>query len=147
MRVVLDTNVTISGLLWHGAPRQVIEAARNAVIELFTSPELLDELDDVLRRPKLASRLAQVGKTPANLIDEYLALITVVPAPPLSSAISADPDDDAVLACARSVQAAVIVSGDDDLLWLNKFEGIPILTAPKLLAWLGPPAASNSDAR
>ena len=138
MRVVLDTNIMVSGLLWRGAPRAVIEAARSEQIELFSCAELLEELEDVFRRPKLAARLAQIGKRPTDLIDAYRALIVVIRADPLSAPVSVDPDDDAVLACARAAHAAAIVSGDDDLLRLGVFEGIPILTAPALLARLAP---------
>lgn len=55
VRVVIDTNVAISGLLWHGKPRSVLEQARSGVITIFSSPALLDELADVLTRPHLAS--------------------------------------------------------------------------------------------
>ena len=140
MRVVLDTNITISGLLWRGAPRQVIEAARNGQIELFSCAELLEELEDVLRRPKLAARLAQIGKEPSDLINAYLALLSVIRAPPLLAPVSVDPDDDVVLACALAAQAVAIVSGDDDLLRLSVFQDVPILTAPELLARLAPSA-------
>lgn len=140
MRVALDTNVTISGLLWRGAPRQVIEAARSERIAIVSCAELLEELEDVLQRPKLALRIAQIGKTPAEIIDEYLALVVVIRADPLASPVCDDPDDDVVLACALAAQAAAIVSGDDDLLRLSVFQGIPILTAPELLARLAPSA-------
>lgn len=139
VRVVLDTNVIISGLLWRGAPRQVITAARDAQIELFSSVELLDELEEVLQRPKLAARLAQIGKTPAELVDEYLALAVIIAAAPLADPVSADPDDDAVLACALAARAEAIVSGDDDLLTLQVFQTIPILTASAFLARLASP--------
>lgn len=100
MRVVLDTNVTLSGLLWNGTPRRVLEAGRNGQIEIFCSAELVEELEDVLQRPKLASRLARIGSTPEELLAGYLALVIVIRAAPLPVPISVDPDDDAVLACA-----------------------------------------------
>ena len=50
MRVVADTNIVVSGFLWHGNPRLVLEAARDGFISLFTSGALLDELEDVLSR-------------------------------------------------------------------------------------------------
>jgi len=53
MRVVADTNTIVSGLLWRGAPRQVLDAARDGMITLFTSAILLAELEDVLKRAKL----------------------------------------------------------------------------------------------
>ena len=57
MRVVADTNVVVSGLLWHGNERRLLDAARDGFVELFTSKELLAELEDVLGRSKFAPRL------------------------------------------------------------------------------------------
>lgn len=140
MRIVVDTNIVISGLLWHGSPRHMLDAARNGAVTVFTSAELLAELEDVLRRPKLASLIARVPSTSDELVDAYRALATVVTASPLPTPVSADPDDDAVLACAIAADAEVIVSGDDDLLRLASYQNIPILTASALLALLSPPA-------
>ena len=57
MNVVPDTNTVVSGLLWQGAPRDVLALARAGEISLFTSPLLLAELRDVLKRPKFVTRL------------------------------------------------------------------------------------------
>jgi uncharacterized protein len=138
VRVVLDTNVTLSGLLWNGTPRRVLEAARNGQIEIFCSAELVEELEDVLHRPKLASRLARIGSTPEELLAGYLALVIVIRAAPLPVPISVDPDDDAVLACALAARAEAVVSGDDDLLRLGVVEQIPIITAAEFLDRLAP---------
>ncbi len=51
MRVVADTNVVVSGLLWYGPSRRILDLARAGTLELFTSAELLGELRDVLGRP------------------------------------------------------------------------------------------------
>lgn len=138
MRLILDTNTAVSGLLWSGPPSQVIDAAIIGTVSLFTSAVLLDELLDVLQRPKLARRLALRGLTASELLAEYTALTVVVSPAPLPTPVSVDPDDDAVLACAVAAQAGVIVSGDDDLLRLGSYQGIPILTAPELLARITP---------
>jgi uncharacterized protein len=71
MNVVLDTNTVISGLFWKGAPRQVLDLARSGVIALFTSPELLAELADVLGREKFAKRLEQAQVTVDELVYGY----------------------------------------------------------------------------
>lgn len=134
MRVVLDTNVTVSGLLWHGAPRRVVEAARNGQIEIVSSAELVAELEEVLRRPKLAARLAQVGSTPEELLAGYLALVVVIRAAPLPAPISVDPDDDVVLACALAARAEAVVSGDDDLLSLGVIDWL-VYRAPPERGW------------
>jgi uncharacterized protein len=82
MRVVADTNIVISGLLWRGNPRRVLDAARDGIIELFTSPVLLEELEDVLKREKFSVRLETVGVTVQEIIGGYSALATVIDAAP-----------------------------------------------------------------
>jgi len=133
MKVVLDTNTVISGLFWKGAPRQVLDLARNGVITLFTSPELLAELTDVIGRKKFAQRLEQAQVTVNDLVYGYAALARVIRPQKIQPVILADPDDDRVLACALAAQAEVITSGDSHLLDLKIHQGIKILTANQLL--------------
>jgi putative PIN family toxin of toxin-antitoxin system len=134
MRVVADTNTVVSGLLWHGAPRQVLDAARAGSLDLYTSALLLAELADVLQRPKFAQRLALVEVTPQTLVVGYAALARLIVPATIGVAVAVDPDDDAVLACAAAARAEVIVSGDSDLLNLASYEGIPIISAAQLVA-------------
>jgi putative PIN family toxin of toxin-antitoxin system len=98
MRVVADTNTVVSGLLWTGAPRKVLDAARKGLIQLFTSAALLVELEDVLGRDKLAKRLALINISPPELVVGYAALATPVTPLTIAPVILEDPDDDAVLA-------------------------------------------------
>lgn len=135
-RIVPDTNIVISGLLWRGNPRRVLDAARDKIIELFTSPVLLEELEDVLIREKFARRLAAANVTVQDLVLGYSALAEVIEAEPIEPVILVDPDDDAVLACALSAEAEVIISGDSDLLDLKEYKEIRILTASEFLAEL-----------
>jgi len=136
MRVVADTNVVVSGLLWRGNPRRILDAARDGIVELYTSPVLLEELEDVLSREKFAKRLEAAGVTLRELVDGYSALAMLIAAEPIEPVILRDPDDDAVLACAVAADCEVVVSGDDDLLDLNQYKEIRILTATELLAEL-----------
>ena len=105
-------------------------------LELFTSVVLLTELQDVLEREKFARRLAIVGITSRDLVLGYAALAAPVAPLAIPAVILDDPEVDAVLSCALSAQAEVIVSGDSHLLSLKSYRGIDILTAPKLLAQL-----------
>lgn len=143
VRLVLDTNTVISGLLWGGPPRKLIDLALADEVALFTSRHLLDEAADVLARPKLARRLAQIGATPADLMEAYRQLATEIAAPPLGTPVCDDPDDDHVLACALAAQATVIVSGDDDLLRLGSYSGITITPAATFLQTFAPPPESQ----
>lgn len=136
MRVVADTNIIVSGLIWHGNPRSVLNTARAGGIKLFTSIVLLLELEDVLSRQKFAERLAFAGVTPHDLVLGYAALASVIEPAEIEPVILADPDDDAVLACAVAASSDVIVSGDSHLLTLKRYQDIRIVTAAELLSEL-----------
>ncbi len=134
MRIVVDTNTVVSGLLWHGPPRQILDAARAEKITIFTSEALLDELDDVLRRPKFIARLALADVALADVTSGYRSLVTPVVPALIAPVVDDDPDDDAVLACALAAGVDMIVSGDRHLLELASYEGIPILRPSDALA-------------
>ena len=133
MNIVLDTNTVVSGSLWSGAPRQVLDLARSGVITLFTSPELLAELADVLRRDKFATRLEQAQVTADELVYGYAAVARTIRPARITPVILDDPDDDKVLACAKAASAEIITSGDHHLLSLKEYEGIQILPVNQLL--------------
>jgi putative PIN family toxin of toxin-antitoxin system len=132
MRVVADTNVVVSGLLWHGPSRQVLDAARVGQVQIVTTMVLLTELEDVLNRPKFAPRLAAAGVTTTQLVIGYGALATVIVPASIAPVILADPDDDAVLACAKAAKAVVIVSGDHHLQALGSFQGRTVVSPVSL---------------
>jgi putative PIN family toxin of toxin-antitoxin system len=129
MRVVADTNITVSGLLWRGNPRLVMEAARDGLISLYTSGVLLDESEEVLIREKFAARLLAAGVRAHELVLGYGALAQVIEPGKIEPVVHADPDDDAVIACAISSQSEIIVSGDSHLLQLKRYENTRIVTA------------------
>lgn len=133
MKVVADTNIIVSGLFWRGSPRQVLDAARSGMVDLYTSPTLLAELEDVLGRPSFSSRMPQADATLHDLLMGIAALATIVHPLPIGPVLLSDPDDDAVLACAATVRADAIVSGDSHLLALREYQGIPVINAAELL--------------
>lgn len=115
MRIVTDTNVVVSGLLWLGTPGRLLEAAANGRITLYTSPTLVAELPSTLGYDKLIARVKRSGLTLDELIARYLNVAIVVQ-PATLPQIVRDPDDDHVLACALGSRAELIVTGDSDLL-------------------------------
>jgi uncharacterized protein len=136
MRVVADTGIVVSGLLWHGTPRQLLNEARNGRIALFTSAALLAELEDVLLRDKFSARLVRANVTVRELVLGYAALAAIVKPVSVEQVVAQDPDDDQVLACAATAEAEAIVSGDKHLLILDQYRDIPIVAAAELLALL-----------
>lgn len=142
MRIVLDTNVVTSALLWRGIPYQLLQTVRQrANLQLYSSAALLEELADVLTRPSLIKPLAAIDKQAADVLLDYTSAVEIVRAAPLPQPVCRDPDDDDVLALALAAQADLIVSGDQDLLVLGQFESIPIVNARAALERL---AASAS---
>jgi putative PIN family toxin of toxin-antitoxin system len=128
VRLVLDTNVVISALLWRGTPYRLLETIRRQEsLQLYSSSALLEELADVSSRPALAKRLTAIGKTALQILTDYLEAIELVE-PVDVPRVARDPDDDHVLACALAANAELIVSGDLDLLALTAHERIPIVT-------------------
>lgn len=128
MRLVLDTNVALSGLLWNGVPAQLLEAARIGEVEIFTSTFLLAELAGILARDKFSKVLAATGLSREELVLGYAELATLVVPKAISPTITADLTDDNVLACAVAASADLIVSGDKHLHSLGgQYNGIRIV--------------------
>jgi putative PIN family toxin of toxin-antitoxin system len=121
-RVVLDTNVIVSGFGWSGPPAAILDAAFDGRLMLVTSPPLLAELRRVLRYPKLAKVITEAPRL-ADLVE--VSSVVVVPSRVL--AVVSDETDNRVLEAAVEGDADHIVSGDDDLLDLGAFQGIPVV--------------------
>jgi len=78
MRLVLDTNIVASGLLWDGTPARLIDAAQAGAIEIYTSRILLAELTRILKRAKFAKVIAASGVGIEGLVLGYAELATLV---------------------------------------------------------------------
>lgn len=128
MRIVLDTNVVISALLWRGTPYQLLTLIRaQSEHQLFSSPVLLEELAGVLTRTAITKQLALIKQSAQSVLVDYTAAVALVEPLTVPRIVHADPDDDHVLACALAARADLIVSGDNDLLTLGHYRDIPIL--------------------
>ena len=128
----------MSALLWRGKPYQLLEAIRErSNLQIYSSGVLLEELADVLTRPSATKRLALIDKQAREVLLDYIAAVQVIDAAPLPQPVCRDPDDDVVLALALAASADLIVSGDNDLLVLDQFEGVPIVNAAQALQRLG----------
>jgi uncharacterized protein len=133
VRLVTDTNVVVSGLLWLGNPGRLLEAAANGRATLYTSPALVAELTATLGAAKLAQRIERSGLTQEELLARYLNVAIVVQPSFVPRIVPNDPDDDHVIACAMAANADFIVSGDSDLLKLEEHQGIRIVKAAEVV--------------
>lgn len=132
---VLDTNVLVSGLFPRSStPRRVLERLREGAFTVAISPELLGEVLDVVTRPAIR-RLVSTEATEALLdnLREDALLVQPAERPRL---VLADPDDDALFACALAAGAKWLVSGDKSVLSIRRFRDIRIVSPAKFLSWL-----------
>lgn len=137
MRAVIDTNVLMAALLWHGPPHVLLEHLRAGTVSLVSSPALLAELANVIGRAKFDAILARTNTSRERSLAEVRRLAEVIEPPPLPQPVCRDPDDDEVLALAIAAKADLIVSGDNDLLSLLSFRGIPILAPAAAIGFIG----------
>jgi uncharacterized protein len=138
VKLVVDTNILISGSLWKGPPARLVSAGLAGQVQMFLSLPMLLELRETLQRPRFAQRLVGEGETPESLAQRFRAAChDAIPARTIPPAELRDPDDVHVLACALGVQADAIVTGDRDLLDLRFFERIPIIDVAEALRRLG----------
>ncbi len=128
MRVVLDVNVWVSGLLWSGVPGQVLRLIRNPNITSVVSEELLLELETTLQREKFQESLRHRNLSIDELLSIARTLSEVVAINSVEVPELRDSTDLKILATSVAASADVIVTGNQDLLVLKDFESIPILT-------------------
>jgi putative PIN family toxin of toxin-antitoxin system len=131
VRLLLDTNVVVSALLWRGTPYRLLAAIRErGDVQLVASMALLDEFADVLARPFAAQRLAMIGRTVRDVVADYVALVELVEPANVPRVVLGDVDDDQVIAAAVAARVDLIVSGDRrHLLPIGSHDGIAIVDA------------------
>ena len=127
MRVVIDVNVWVSGLLWGGVPAQVLQLVQQGSIANYVSDELLLELQTTLNRPKFQAQLTKRNQTPDRLYSIAQQISTRVEINQMSIPQLRDQNDVKILATAIVAEAQVLITGDLDLLVLNPFESIEIM--------------------
>ena len=129
VRIVLDTNILVSGLLYNGKPRKLLDLAVNGKMELVSSTELIDELGEVLAREKFGLSKDEQ----AVMVDFVIRLSKIIALKSKFKAVKEDPDDDIVINTAYDGDADYIVTGDRAILALKKFGKTSIVKASEML--------------
>jgi len=123
VKVVLDTNVFVSGIFFSGPPYQILQAWQDEKFQLIVSPEILEEyrrVGDVLEEE-------HPGISLAPWIELVIQQASIFSTPPLPQPVCDDPDDDKFLACALASKSKMIISGDKHLLNVSGYQGIEVL--------------------
>jgi putative PIN family toxin of toxin-antitoxin system len=129
LRLVIDTNVAVSGLLWGGPPNRILKWSRDKVLEIMGCDETVSELRKVLQYRKLVPRLSALGTSSNELVAYFMNLVTFMPSPTsVPEIIRDDPFDNIFLALAAEGRVHLIISGDKHLLDLKEHEKIQIVT-------------------
>ena len=129
MRVILDTNVFISGIFFSGPPSQILKAWANQSFQIVLSQQILDEYQRVSE--ELSSKFQKIDILP------IIELVTIhgqfIDIQDFDISVCEDPDDDKFLECAVAGKCKIIISGDKHLLKLSGYEGITVWSPRKFV--------------
>ena len=129
MKVVIDTNVFISGVFFKGPPNQIIQAWSEGKIQVVISLDIFKEYSRV--GEELSQQFPGIDLDPIlNLLYQKSDLVSVTE---FSEAVCDDPDDDKFIACALSSKTKLIISGDKHLLKVSGYHGIQVLSPRKFV--------------
>ena len=124
MRIIIDTNIVISGAFFNGLPKTILKSVADEKFDVFISDEILKEyhksVKEMLEKDKYHLNFA--------LFEAFMKSIKMIESKS-NVKICRDPDDDKFINCAIDAKAIYIVSGDKDLLTIGQYEDIEIVTA------------------
>ena len=129
MRVVVDTNVFIFGVFFGGKPRTVLESIVSGDVAAFASRAIIEEYSDTIL--DLTGR--KLGALNQEAVSAFVASLNIIETRTKVMA-SRDPDDDKFIECALDAGAVYIISGDKDLLSLEKYRDVTMITAADFVA-------------
>jgi len=123
MKVILDTNVFISGIFFSGPPYKLLEGWRDGKIKLVMSPEILKEYQEVALRISQQFQDIDIG----SIIELVAIEGAIISSPPLKKQVCRDKGDDKFIACALASRTKIIISGDKDLIDISGYRGIEVI--------------------
>jgi putative PIN family toxin of toxin-antitoxin system len=124
MKIVIDTNILISGVFFGGFPRNILSAIVRGKLTACATSEIIEEYQEIVQ--EMIAR--KQGHIHLEILDPLIQAMEIID-PVSKITICRDPDDNKFIECAKDAQALYIVSGDKDLLVLEQYENIQIVTA------------------
>lgn len=135
MRVVFDTNVLISGLLWKGATSALFDLVDDGSVELCVTPAIIEEINRVIAYSKITQQLRRVGVNPEDVLEYLLQHALVFEDVTFVRLVTDDPSDNMFINCAIISSSEWLVSGDRHLLRVGSYRNIKIVTPARFLQW------------
>ena len=132
MRIVIDTNVVASGIVFGKKPERLLELAIKNDVEMCVSPQILAEYDEIIARLSAKYPNRTIAISLKDLTDNAL-LVT----PSQTVTVCRDPDDNKFIECAMEGKCLYIVSGDNDLLDLRSYADVEIVTVAEFFEQYG----------
>ncbi|MDE1765066.1 MAG: putative toxin-antitoxin system toxin component, PIN family [Thaumarchaeota archaeon] len=129
LRIVLDTNVLVSALIRNGKPRKLFQTGIDGKYKILISKETLDELSEVIQRPKFK----MTGEDIIRIVSALMETCENVRVASNFEVISNDPDDNIIINTAHDGNVDYIVSGDKDIQDLKNFKKIKIVSVDEML--------------
>ena len=133
MKIVIDTNVFISGTLWYGIPNRIIELIDFKNIDLVLSQEILQEFSEVLQYDEIQNKIKIKNFEMTYTLKKITELAQIVDPKKKHKVIKDDPDDDKFIDAAVEGDVDYLVSKDKHLLNLKEFNGIKIVSPEEFL--------------
>ena len=128
MKVVVDTNVIVSGLLWGGPPNRILRWVREGLLEILACEETTAEVRRVIQYKRFSKRLSDLNTSSNEVFSYFMNLIKFVPTPEtIPHVIKKDRFDNIFLALALENKGHLIISGDRHLLDLREYKDIQIV--------------------
>ena len=123
MKIVIDTNIVISGVFFGGLPRKILQAVLANKITACANVDIIQEYNATVREMVFRKQ----GEIDENILMPLVARMQIVEGKAIVQ-VCRDPDDNKFIECAKDAHALYIVSGDKDLLDIGTYEEIEILT-------------------
>ena len=136
LKLVLDTNAIVSAFFWEGNEAELLRKIEQGKADLYITSEILEEVEEVIKRPKFNEVMMKSNLMPDQIMQKIVSLSHLVIAPKSNIKVCRDEKDNKFLECAESAKADYLISGDDDLLSLKEYNGIPIIRTWKILQLL-----------
>src|SRR3989304_8720918 len=133
LRLVLDTNVWVSAMIWGGSPARIVKAAEEGKVCIITSEEIVNEISRTLAYPRLKRVYEDAGISQQQMITAVLQITKLLDVKTKIHVVAEDPADDKFLECAVDSKADYIVSGDEHLLKIGTYKRTRIVSVRQFL--------------